>query len=71
MVPDTPPSFMGDLVTNKNEEDLIKNERARVATKLYVDLPDAQGQITPVNGGIWQTFELLQAFIHVLITCNN
>ena len=31
----------------KNEEDLNKNEGARVATRLCVDFSDFQGQITP------------------------
>ena len=39
--------FMVILVTCKNEEDPIKNEGARVATMLYVDFSDVQGQITP------------------------
>ena len=34
------------LVTCKNEEDLIKNEGARVFTTLYINFSDAQGQIT-------------------------
>ena len=34
------------LVTCKNEEDLIKNEGARVFTTLYINCSDAQGQIT-------------------------
>ena len=34
------------LVTCKNEEDLIKNEGARVITTLYINFSDAQGQIT-------------------------
>ena len=34
------------LVTYKNEEDLIKNEGARVLTTLYINFSDAQGQIT-------------------------
>ena len=33
------------LVTSENEEDLIKNEGARVATKLFAYFSDAQGQI--------------------------
>ena len=24
-----------------------------------------------VSGGIWQIFELIQAFMHVLVTCKN
>ena len=39
------------LHTCKNEEDLIKNEDARVLTSLYVVFSDAQGQLT-VSGGI-------------------
>ena len=34
------------LVTCKYEEDLIKNEGARVVTTLYSNFSDAQGQIT-------------------------
>ena len=34
------------LVTCKNEEDLIKNEGARVFKTLYIHFSDAQGQIT-------------------------
>ena len=35
------------LVTCKYEEDPLKNEGARVLTRLYDVLSDAQGQITP------------------------
>ena len=35
------------LHTCKNEEDPIKNEEARVLTRLYVIFSDAQGQLTP------------------------
>ena len=35
------------LVTCKNEEDPIKNERARVVATLFTDFSDAQGQLTP------------------------
>ena len=35
------------LHTCKNEEDPIKNEDARVLTRLYVFFSDAQGQLTP------------------------
>ena len=34
------------LVTCKNEGDPVKNERARVFTTLYINVSDAQGQIT-------------------------
>ena len=37
---------MGLLVACKNEEDPIKNERARVVTILFINFSDAQGQLT-------------------------
>ena len=45
--------FIVVFVTCKNEEDPIINEGTEVATRLYVDFSDAQGQITVVSGGIW------------------
>ena len=62
---------MDDLITCKYEEDPIKNEGARVVTTLYINISDAQGQISGVGGGIWPKFELIQAFMHVLVTCKN
>ena len=59
------------LITCKYEEDPIKNEGGRVFTTLYRNFSDAQGQITGVGGGIWPKFELIQAFMHVLVTCKN
>ena len=38
---------MGFLVDCKNEEDLIKDEGARVVTTLFIIFSDAQGQLTP------------------------
>ena len=38
---------MSLLVACKNEEDLIKNEGARVVTTLFINFLDAQGQLTP------------------------
>ena len=35
------------LLTCKNEEDPIKNEGARVLTRLYFNFSDTQGQLTP------------------------
>ena len=35
------------LVTSKNEEDLIKNEGARMLTTLNIDFSNTQGQLTP------------------------
>ena len=39
--------IMDVLHTCKNEEDPIKNEGARVLTRLYVVFSDPQGQLTP------------------------
>ena len=38
---------MDVLITCKYEEDPIKNRGARVFTTLYLNFPDAQGQISP------------------------
>ena len=58
------------LQIGKNEEDLIKNEGARVLTRLYDILSDAQWATnSEVSGGILPKFELIQAFIVALITC--
>ena len=38
---------MGLLVACKNEEDPVKNEGPRVVTTLFINLSDAQGQLTP------------------------
>ena len=40
-------------------------------TTLYIKFSDVQGQITGVCGGIWPKFELIQAFMNVLLTCKN
>ena len=61
------------MVICKYEEDPIKNEGARMLTRVYDIFSGAQGQLTPksVNGGILPKFELFQAFIVVLVTCKN
>ena len=38
---------MSVLDACKNKEVPIKNEGARVVTALFIDFPDAQGQLTP------------------------
>ena len=40
-------------------------------TTLYINFSDAIGQITGVGGGIWPKFELIQAFLHVLLIGKN
>ena len=47
---------MDVLVTCKYEEDLIKNEGARVDTTLYSNFSDVQGQITLVLVSVIQQF---------------
>ena len=37
--------FIVAIVTCKNKQDAIKNEGARLATRLYVNFSNAQGQI--------------------------
>ena len=60
------------LHTCKNEEDPIKNVDARVLTRLYVVFSEAQGQLTPKSAvEFCRKFELIQAFIVVLVTCKN
>ena len=59
--------FMVFLVTCQNEKDPIKNEGTRVFT-LYINFSDAQGQITRDLGGILPKIELIQVFMHVLVT---
>ena len=39
--------FVIVLLTCKNEEDRIKNEGARVLTRVYIFFSYAQGQLTP------------------------
>ena len=60
---------MDVLVTCQFEEDPIKNRGARVFTTLYIIFSDAQWQITLelVVASIWLKFELIQAFMHVLL----
>ena len=60
------------LVTCKYEENPIKNEGARVLTRLYIDFSDAQGAgYSAVLGRIELKFKLIQAFMIVLVTCKN
>ena len=63
---------MVGLHTYKNKEDLIKNEDARVLTRLYVIFfRRSRAANSEVSNGILPKFELIQAFIVVLVTCKN
>ena len=55
------------LVTCKNEEDPIKIEGTGALTSLYVNVSDAQGQLTPQS----VVESLIRAFMVVLVTCKN
>ena len=60
------------LLTCKNKEDLIKNEGARSVHNIIRQIfrrPRADN--SGVGGGIWPKLELIQAFMHVLVTYNN
>ena len=64
------------LVTCKNEEDPIKIEGSRVATtflplKVYEDSSFRRSLAanSAAGGRIWPNFEIVRAFMHVLITC--
>ena len=60
------------LHTCNNEEDPIKNEDARVLTRLYVAFfRRSRAANSEVSDGILLKFELIQAFIFVLVTCKN
>ena len=63
---------MNGLVTCKNEEDLIKNEGARVFTKLYINFfRCSRADNSGVCDDIWPKFKLIQASMRVLNTCKN
>ena len=59
-------------ITCKNE-DPVKNEGARVLMTLYIDFSDTLTRAgnSIVSGLIWFKFKLIQAFMHVLVSCKN
>ena len=60
------------LHTCKNEEDQIKNKDARVLTRLYVFFfRRSRAANFKISSGILPKFELIQAFIVVLVICKN
>ena len=60
------------LITCKNKEDLIKTEGARVFTTLnIVFFRRPRADNCGVGGGIWPKLELIQAFLHVIVTYKN
>ena len=60
------------LVTCKNEEDLIKNEDARVLTTLNIDFFNhSRAANSAFKGRIWLKFELIQDVMVILVTSKN
>ena len=59
------------LHTCKNEEDLIKNEDARVPTRLCLFFRRSRAANSEVSGGILPKLKLIQAFIVALVTCKD
>ena len=65
------------LVTCKNEEDQFKNEGTRDVTTFLLLLVQrdfsrrSRAANSPVRSLIWLKFELIQAFMLVLVTCKN
>ena len=63
------------LVTNKNEEDQIKNEGARVVTTLtyiiHLYFRCSRAANSKVGCGVWAKFKSIQVFMVALVTCLN
>ena len=62
---------MAVLVICKNEEDPIKNKGARVVKTLFIDFSLTDFADSVVGDGISPKFQLVQAFMVVLVTCEN
>ena len=64
--------FMVVLVTCKNEEDWIKNVGSRSVNNIvHQFFRRARADNSGVGSGSWPKFELIQASMHVLVTCKN
>ena len=55
----------------KNDENPIKNEGARVLTRLCRFFRRSRAAKSEVSGVILPNFELIKTFIVVLVTCKN
>ena len=55
------------LITCKFEKDQINSNGEKAVTSIFFRRSRAANSI--VSGGIWPKFKLIQAFMHVLITC--
>ena len=60
------------LITCKNEEDLFKNEGVKsVHNIIHQFFRCSRAVNSGVSGGILPKFKVIQAFMHVLVTCKN
>ena len=63
---------MGFLIVNKNEEDPIKNEGARVVTTLFTDFyRHSRAAYSKVSDGIFPKFKTHPSFYSGLVICKN
>ena len=60
-------ALMYVIITCKYEKDPIKHNREKVATPFFQIITLSAAMET--SGRIWPNFELIQAFMHVLIAC--
>ena len=60
-------ALMYVIITCKYEKDPIKNNREKVATPFFQIITLSVAMET--SGRVWPNFELIQAFMHVLIAC--
>ena len=59
------------LLTCKNEEDPIKIEALECSQHYTSNFQTCKADNSGVCGGFWPKFELIQAFMNVLLTCKN
>ena len=62
-------ALMYVIITCKYEKDPIKNNREKVATLFFKKRIITLSVAMETSGRIWPNFELIQAFMHVLIAC--
>ena len=62
---------MDVLVTCKYEEDPIKMKALEWTQHYTAIFQTCKADNSGVGVGIWPNFELIQAFMHVLVTCKN
>ena len=60
-------ALMYVIITCKYEKDLINNNREKVATPFFQIITLSVAMET--SGRVWPNFELILAFMHVLIAC--